>query len=89
MEAFTHKVPVVSSYIGALPQIVEHGKSGFLCDPTDTTAMADHICTLLESPETCREFGEAGFKRVKEVLNWKSVGHVLSASIRKELSLPD
>ena len=89
VEAFTHKVPVVSSDIGALPQIVEHGKSGFLCDPTDTTAMADHICTLLESPEICRGFGEHGFKRVQEVLNWKSVGQVLSASIRKELNLSE
>jgi glycosyltransferase involved in cell wall biosynthesis len=89
VEAFTHKVPVVSSNIGALPQIVEHGKSGFLCDPTDTTAMADHICTLLESPEICREFGEYGFRRVQEVLNWKSVGQVLSTSIRKELNLPE
>lgn len=85
VEAFTHKLPVVSSDIGALPQIVEQGESGFLCDPTDTSIMAEHLCTLLESPETCRKFGEKGYQRVQNVLNWEAVGRTMAASIRKEL----
>ena len=86
VEAFTHKLPVVSSDIGALPQIVEHGKSGFLCDPTDTNAMAAHLVKLLQSPETCREFGETGFQRVQEVLNWDATGKAMATAIRDELA---
>ncbi|MFP6750446.1 MAG: glycosyltransferase family 4 protein [Pirellulaceae bacterium] len=85
VEAFAHKIPVVSSGLGALPQIVEHGKSGFLCDPTDAEAIARYLGSLIGSPETCRMFGEHGYRRVKEVLNWDSVGKVMSASIHQHL----
>ena len=66
----------MSSDLGALPQIVEHGRSGYLCDPSDIESMAYHLGQLLSSPQTCRDFGERGYKRVQEVLNWDSVGKV-------------
>ena len=85
VEAFAHKIPVVSSDLGALPQIVEHGRSGYLCDPSDAESMAYHLGQLVGSPETCRDFGERGYKRVQEVLNWDSVGKVMGDSIRSHL----
>ena len=85
VEAFAHKIPVVSSDLGALPQIVEHGRSGYLCDPSDAESMAYHLGQLVGSPETCRDFGERGYQRVQEVLNWDSVGKVMGDSIRSHL----
>lgn len=85
VEAFAHKIPVVSSDLGALPQIVEHGKSGFLCDPADAETIARHLGSLIGSPETCRMFGEHGYRRVQEILNWDSVGKVMAASIHQHL----
>ncbi|MBT7853980.1 MAG: glycosyltransferase family 4 protein [Opitutae bacterium] len=86
VEAFAHKIPVVSSNLGALPQIVEHGKSGFLCDPSDSTVMAKYLGDLISSPETCQRFGKYGYKRVQETLNWNSVGRIMAESIRNHLS---
>jgi glycosyltransferase involved in cell wall biosynthesis len=86
VEAFAHKIPVVSSNLGALPQIVEHGKSGFLCDPADATMMARHLGDMIRSPETCQRFGQHGYQRVQEALNWDSVGMTMAESIRKHLS---
>lgn len=85
VEAFAHKIPVVSSDLGALPQIVEHNKSGYLCDPVDTQRIADHLDTLISSPETCRSFGERGYQRVQEALNWESVGKAMATTIRRHL----
>ncbi len=87
VEALAHKLPVIASDIGAIPQIVEHGKSGFLCDPTDTDAIAGHLLTLLGDPAMCKSFGEAGCQRVEEVMNWDAVGKAMASSIREELGI--
>ena len=40
LEAMACEVPVVASRVGGLPEVVEHGVSGFLCEPEDIEGMA-------------------------------------------------
>lgn len=48
LEAQACGLPVVAGNSGAIPGIVEHGESGYLCAPDDDQLMAKHIETLLE-----------------------------------------
>ena len=60
MEAIGSGTPVVAFRAGALPEIVDHGVTGFIADSED--AMVDAVLRSDEiSPETCRSVAEQRF----------------------------
>lgn len=58
--------PVVATDGGALPEIVENGRTGLLVPMGDAAAMAGAICRLLEDPARARAMGLAGRQRVRD-----------------------
>ena len=60
MEAIACGTPVVGFPVGALPEIVEPGVTGFLVDDTRQMAEAIHAVETLE-PERCREVARQRF----------------------------
>jgi glycosyltransferase involved in cell wall biosynthesis len=61
IEAAAHGVPVVASRIGGLPEFVHDGRTGFLFEPGDATALAaimqgllDGTAVLAGQAEACR-----------------------------------
>lgn len=50
--------PVVGTRVGALPEIVIHGRTGFLVDNEDVTALANALDLLLRSPALMQEMGD-------------------------------
>lgn len=53
MEALACGTPVVAFASGALPEIIEHGRTGFIVDTMDEMAEAIHATAALD-PEICR-----------------------------------
>lgn len=43
VEAFAAGTPVVGTNIGGIPELVDEGKTGFICEPGDVQSMADAI----------------------------------------------
>lgn len=43
VEAFAAGTPVVGTDIGGIPELVDEGKTGFICEPGDVQSMADAI----------------------------------------------
>lgn len=62
LEAMSCEVPVVATRAGGIPEVVEHGVSGFLAPVGDVDAMAAHAVTLAKSKELRKEMGRAGRK---------------------------
>ncbi|MGQ4915880.1 MAG: N-acetyl-alpha-D-glucosaminyl L-malate synthase BshA [Candidatus Asgardarchaeia archaeon] len=61
LEAMAHNIPVIASNAGGLPEVVEHGKTGFLITPGDVNAMAKYITMLIEDDALRKKLGaEAG-----------------------------
>tara|TARA_B100000768_G_scaffold166743_1_gene170343 strand:+ start:2236 stop:3402 length:1167 start_codon:yes stop_codon:yes gene_type:complete len=50
LEALAAGVPVIASDSGGIPEVVEHGKSGFLAPVGDISAMSLHALQLLQNP---------------------------------------
>jgi glycosyltransferase involved in cell wall biosynthesis len=60
IEALAAERPVVSTDVGGVSDVVQHGSSGFLVPPGDVTAIADALEQLARSPQLRGEFGRVG-----------------------------
>src|SRR5580698_4288774 len=88
LEAMACRAPVVASATGGIKEVVVDGKTGYLVPfdqdpvtgfPTDPETFARDLAArlglLLNNPEQCRAFGQAGRKRVEETFSWTAIAH--------------
>jgi hypothetical protein len=66
LEAMACGLPVVSTRLAGVPELVEEGATGFLAEPGDASGLADGLDRVLASRELRRSLGEAGRKRLEE-----------------------
>jgi len=64
MEAMACEVPVVSTAISGIPELVEDGITGRLAPEKDVDVLAQILKELLEDMDKIRQFGKAGRKHV-------------------------
>lgn len=65
LEAMACQVPVVASRVGGLPEVIEHGVTGFLHDPDDIEGMAASGVALLTDAPRHRAVAAAGLADVQ------------------------
>lgn len=56
--------PVVATSVGGLPEMVDHGRTGYIVPPRDANALAEAIVLLLQNEGMRRQFGESGRQKV-------------------------
>jgi len=66
LEAMACGVPTVASNAGGIPEVVEHGETGFLAEIGDVEKMAEYTLRLLKDDKLHQQFSEAGLKRVRK-----------------------
>jgi len=66
IEAMAMKLPVVSTWVRGIPEIVENEVSGLLVPPGDKEALAQAIIRLSEDPELRVTLGNNARKRIAE-----------------------
>jgi len=66
LEATACAVPVVAARVGGVPEVIEHGATGFLHDVGDCGGMARDVGRLLGDAELRRAMGQAGVQRATE-----------------------
>lgn len=58
LEAMACEVPVITTNIGGIPEVVEHGKDGFLFNVGDVAGMSEACIELLENSKLRLEMGQ-------------------------------
>lgn len=66
LEAMAMALPVVSTPVGGVPELLEDGVSGVLVPPGDAEALADAVAELIADPERRRRLGRAARARIEE-----------------------
>jgi len=66
LEALALGLPVVSTRVTGIPEIVEDGKEGLLVEEKDQSALSQAIVRLLDNPGLRENFSKNGVLKVKE-----------------------
>lgn len=68
LEAMSYGMPILSTPVGGIPEIVENGVNGFLFPPGDKQAMQNSINKLISNPSIKRQMGTASLQKSKQYL---------------------
>ncbi len=66
MEAMSAGVPVVSTAVGGVPELVQEGVTGLLVPPGEPAMLAAAMCRLLDDPIARATMGRNGARRAEE-----------------------
>ena len=66
LEALALQRPVVATRVGGIPEVIEHGQTGFLAEPSDASSLARLLQRLVEDLPMAVSIGKAGRTRVEE-----------------------
>jgi len=72
--------PVVATAVGGIPEVLDHGETGYLVPPSDPPALADAIVKLLQDDTLRRKMGRRALEKAETELSW-------SAAARKTLQV--
>jgi glycosyltransferase involved in cell wall biosynthesis len=72
LEALASGVPVVTTDVGGVPYLVEHGKTALLVPAQNPQAMAEAVLALLGNPRKAGEIRQAGIDSVRQYA-WPNV----------------
>ncbi len=69
MEAMATGLPVVSTNIGGIPEMVIENETGFLAQPGDAMAMADAIERVISDRFLAARLGHSGYERARTLFS--------------------
>lgn len=69
LEAMTFGLPVVATKVGAIPQMIDEGKGGLLCEPRQTEGLIAAVKQLLADPKQMEVMG--AYNRHKSFLTYR------------------
>jgi len=75
--------PVVSTQCSSIPELVEHGQGGYLCEVGSVDQFVNAIRTLAQSEDRRRQMGDFNRQRVLERFSLKQMAHQYAGLYRE------
>lgn len=75
LESMACATPVIGTAVGALPEIIDEGVTGFLVPPNDPESLREKIDILLTNSDLVIKMGEKARRKVLEKFTWDTVAN--------------
>ena len=85
LEAMACGVATIVTAVGAMPEVVDHGRAGLVVAPGDRQALGEAIAALLDDARRREALGAAGLSRVRERHSAERMARDYEALYRKVL----
>lgn len=85
LEAMAAGLPVVSTAVGGIPELVEHERTGLLVPPKDAEALFGAMSRLAMNRHLAREIGSAAARHADETFDVRHMVDAYAALYRKRL----
>ena len=72
LETMATGVPLVSTNVGMVPDVIEHGKEGYICDINDVDAIYQNTIRLIDDPAKYEQIVKNAFHKVQEY-SWQKI----------------
>jgi colanic acid/amylovoran biosynthesis glycosyltransferase len=89
MEAMASGLPVVTSRLSGIPELVEHEVSGYLVEPGDAAGIAAALAALAQDPAWRTKLGEAGAARVRRDFDLRQNAATLARLFAARAHVPE
>jgi len=89
LEAMRYGAPVIASTAGAVPEVVGHGREGFLVSPGDVDALADAIGRLIQDRSLLLTMSLAAWKRSLDHPTWAESAARVREFLQEAIRLKD
>ena len=87
MEAMAMELPVVTTRISGIPELVNDGRHGRVVEPEDPVGLAKALAELADMPaDRRRAMGRAGRERVADAFSCRRTAAELAAQIEHRLA---
>lgn len=89
LEAMAWKLPVITTPVGGIPEVIEHNQTGLLVEPGDIKAITASMLSLIENESLREKFGKASYdkaslldiknysKDILDLYHYLSLGQIL------------
>lgn len=71
LEAMSYQMPIVTTNVGIIPQVIRNKKEGLLINPRDKKALVQAVEELVESPTLAESLAQEARKKVEQDLSIK------------------
>ncbi|WP_342107077.1 glycosyltransferase family 4 protein [Methylobacterium sp. SI9] len=85
IEAMAYGVPPLVTAIGGLPEVVEHGRTGWIVPPGGPEPITRALADMLVDPAAWRGFGQAARVRYETLFSEASAADGIAAAVRAPL----
>lgn len=86
LEAMQANLPIVSTYEGGIPDIVEEGSTGYLVSQKDSASLAEKIALLIQNKKLRVDLGENGRKRYEQNFTLQHFEQKLTSILKQVIS---
>lgn len=75
LEAMASGTPVIASRLGGIPEVVQHGTTGFLVEPGNTAELRERLRQVLGDPALASRQGRNARELVLARFTWQACAH--------------